>query len=333
MINAFKKIFQLTIQHDYFNQSNATSVVRFGPHILNGSHGAGLRDMKNGSFVFMPVPKTDDNKASLLALGIPLQFTADNFLNYTDITFTPSQITYFELEQASDGIIYSSQALSLPVHPSRFTYPLAASEMSDLQTIQLENPIGSSRTLPLPSPPYQEGYAINLTGELAGKYQLRFNFEDSSKNISQTIFVSDQLSNNLASAVFEWRGLPDFTEEKTPNYTLSFKARATYWRYLFIGFNEEEWKEARISSVTIDGESVSFQKTAEAVPLANGTMAFEALSSAPIPLRERPEWKIQLQSKRLQGAMPLPYAQPNTLRILDTENGITKYCSDIYIYL
>ncbi len=334
----YKKIFQLDFQHDYFNHSNALKIFKMGT-ILNGSPSTGLKETENGYFAFMPSPhqkpkdKSKEETPEWTVFGFSIQIEDASFFNFTDIEFKSGHIFYLNNEQAKNSVIHFSDALSLPVFPSQFTYDLTGIDQHSLKAIRLEVPNKKSWNLPMPKDTKQNTYPIDLRGELAGKYQLTFEFSNAENSKKYTFFYSDQYYKNPPPIVFEWLGEINETNNNFLSYTILFSARSTYWRYNFVNIDQQDWEEISFSSITKNDQTISFSKDKQIITLPNGQTAFVALSNAPIPLQERPNWNLRLRSKRWPNGIVLPYPQGNDLSLLNTEEGNSKYCSNIYFTL
>ncbi|MEL6863528.1 MAG: hypothetical protein AAFP19_03870 [Bacteroidota bacterium] len=325
MKRTFKPLFQVHFQHAYFNKGNAANVFQLGPNILNGSPNIGIRQIEKGYMVYA------QESLDAMILGFPIYFQDPNFLNYTDLDFTPAELFYFSSDQAVEGVLSSSP--KLPLRPSRFAYPLTVEAQKQLTKLSLTGPNQQHTILTLPQAPYAPTYPIAINGELNGKYQLQMTFKEGSKNRDYFFFYSDQLYHHPSQAVFEWNGPSNATNDNIPTYTLAFKARSTYWRYIFLGLNEKDWEQVNISSIKVNDQMITFQKAKTVYTLSDGRPSYTALSSAPIPLRERPKWMIRLQSKKWPEGIILPYPQMSNLPILETKEGSSLYYSDIYCHL
>lgn len=308
------------------------SFLHLGPSILNGSPHMGLRKMEKGYLAYAPTNTVAASATDPLLLSFPLQVSDPNFFNYTAINFDPLKILYVHSDQATDGIIDMSKAESLPLQNSRFPYSIAIEKQRTLKAIHLLGPTGVQQTLPLPQLPYSDSYLIDLTGEPAGRYEIQFSFEEESENYSYAFFAASHAFPQSPLAIFEWKQPLNETNGQAPTYTLAFKALSTYWRYIFMGIADNQWDQVEISSIEVEGQRIDFTKEKEKMVLPDGSATFTAISTAPIPLQERPEWKVRLQTPQIPDGMILPSPQTSNLPA-DTQKENAAPRSDIYCYL
>jgi len=187
--------------------------------------------------------------------------------------------------------------------------------------------------------PYPNGYPVDLTGEIAGKYELSFNFKEKNENKTYVFFASDHFFNNPPPAIFDYKLNVDssVTNKKHPTYTILFESRSTYWRYIFPDLTEEEWSTLNVDS-KINNQTIVFNNTKQKFQLPNGQLAYTVLSPEPIPLMERPPWKVKLTTKRLSEGTILPYPQPTSLTRSSAQDRIIQeslevYISDVFCYI
>jgi len=121
MLTTFDQLFQLEFQHEYFNYSNPASYFQLGPTILNGAPDIQLRKNENGYFAIRPKPPKLSTQGvqppAFLSLCFPIKFLDPNFFSYTEINFSPPTVLYFSTDQATDGVIKSSDAVRISDAP------------------------------------------------------------------------------------------------------------------------------------------------------------------------------------------------------------------------
>lgn len=325
----YKKIFQLNIQHEYFNRSNAAAIVQLGAPI-NGS-GMGIKPSDAGYFLFGPEVKkpADEINEENISLSFPIQISDPNFFNYTDIKFDPGTILYFSNEQVKDGIIETKNAVHLPLKPGPFDYGFKMLESKKLVAIQLKTPLQETQDLTLPEAG-KELISINLSGESVGKYQLLLTFSEGD-NITYDFFYSNQINPQTTPAVFEWKG-SRFTPEKPEEYTLTFSSREIFWCYVFPKAAPDNTDAFEITPLNINQQEITFNKIDKGYPMPGSDPVLAFQSSDKIPLLENPEWLITASSKEIHEGIRLPYATANSLSMVKISETESIIRSNIFIY-
>lgn len=342
MTEAFHQLFKLDFKHKYFENATFPQIFQ-SEAILNNAIGLYHKNLKNGFFTFLKNFSNPNYSSKedhpILSLYFPIRVINTNFFNFSAINYEPNKIICFSNEQANRGTILGEEGQTLDVRPSQFIYPLDLNDLKSIRAIQLIDPIDRIHSLPLPLSPYANGYPIQLKGELAGKYELHFDFAARRKKIIYAFFCSDTLFKYPTPFVFEYKiNLFKYvTYSKPRSYTLLFNSRKTYWHYFLIGLEQNDWDSVKISPVEIDNKYAVFKKVKEAILLSNGQFAFQAFSTLPIPLRFRPNWKVRLTSNRIPEGVLLPFPQPANLTF-PTHSRKSKqphsdfFVSEIYSY-
>lgn len=123
---------------------------------------------------------------------------------------------------------------------------------------------------------------------------------------------------------------------KIPNYTIRFEARATLWRYVFIGLTKAAWEKSTLEFSGGDLPIIpQFTHDPEPLALPNGQTGLSMTSTHPIPLQQQPVYQIQLKSPGFSSPMPLPFPQPTILKRKNgslSEENVT-YVSEIFVQL
>ncbi|PHN02228.1 hypothetical protein [Flavilitoribacter nigricans] len=114
---------------------------------------------------------------------------------------------------------------------------------------------------------------------------------------------------------------------------LWFKAKSTYWQYFLQGLANEDWKDIQVSTIRIGNKEISFKKETDPIDLPTGGQAWVISSQKPIPLRDRPSWKVRLSTPYLSEGLVLPAAQPGIIKRKDRSAANPKWYSEIFIKL
>lgn len=331
----YEKLFQLNFQHDYFNQSNATKAIQLMPLILDNSSVINFKATNEGVFLYRQKPAKALNTEPV-TLVFPIQFIDPLFINYTDIDFQANKIFYFEYTQNEKTSINTADALALDLYPSIFSYSVKALQDEDrLKAIYLDKPDSEEKTLVKSAPAKMDELQLDLTDHPDGKYQLFFEFEDSSKNYTDSFFVSDTLYQKPPSAVLIWKGDLSTKNIDQITYTLSFKSRSVFYNYIFPNVqSEEDWKETKINSFDLNNQTVQFNKKEATQKLSNGAEGYSAMSDVAIPLYERPPWNIKLNTSQIPQGLSLPYPSPNQpFSEMEGSKDAKAYYASMYVYL
>ena len=111
-------------------------------------------------------------------------------------------------------------------------------------------------------------------------------------------------------------------------YRVRLAARATVWRYCFVG----NWHDALLRVVDLAREAVF--EPPEPVQLADGRSALAVRSSAPLALSQRSGRRFQLRSPDANGKVlvkRLPVASPHHFA-REPIDGVPTWVSDIFVH-
>jgi hypothetical protein len=346
MQNTFEQLFELNFKHNYFINYSPRGVIKIGPPILNESSlNIRLNQTKDVTRAFRQINSETHSSTSgeFSSFYIPIYFTDSFFYNYTDLDFLQGVLYFYSTDQAVNGLIQSGNSTHVNLKPSRFIYPLMLEtfeSLNSLVSISLNLPNGNAMELPLPVAPSQNGYPIDLTNEVEGKYELHFNFIDENDNITYVFFVSDNFYQKPPSAILECKFDLNRIESNNniPTYTIWFQNRSAYWRYLIINKQNEEWVPEQINSILINNNTITFLKSEEQYQLANGDLVYSFISSHPIPFMEQYPWQFKLSFKENPNSILLPSANSNRLSILPLEEesinqDSVTFISENYVYI
>jgi hypothetical protein len=116
-------------------------------------------------------------------------------------------------------------------------------------------------------------------------------------------------------------------------HVINFKARTTYWRYLFLNYNGSNVEAIEVR----DEESVvEFSKPRADVLEYVGKPTLIVESQVPIQLQQIPKqefWLKRSKGKRNIKDIKLPTATSETIRPLRQKDDTFRVVSDIYVYL
>jgi hypothetical protein len=124
-------------------------------------------------------------------------------------------------------------------------------------------------------------------------------------------------------------------------FLLAFPARKSIWRYVVMSGNKNERDyssyeivvESRGNAVLTDSGRVTF--TGPILERMQGQNAWIFESTSPLTLKENPgdDYLFTLRPKGKSNGYPLPYASPSLTRLDRSQNGQTRYCSEIFVNL
>jgi hypothetical protein len=248
------------------------------------------------------------------------------------------------------GAPFASAAV--PVRPPRFVHRFAkpvraaAVQVSDM----LRNKVFDTRT------PAQETSAlpVDLSRVPEGRYRLTVNNRDPVEFYLSVVAPAARWGMiEIFAGGPAMKGLPkrcrvlgpDGTPGPPATFVLALEPRRSIWRYYVVSQNSADR--------TYDGYGIAGGPPRGAKANGNGTIAFSAPakqkingkdvwifeSAAAIPIFEQPgdrhEFTLKNNAKGGGGAGPftLPYAQPDTTRLLPGPDGKPRNCSEIFVYL
>ena len=117
-------------------------------------------------------------------------------------------------------------------------------------------------------------------------------------------------------------------------HVINFKARTTYWRYLFLNYNGSNVEAVEVRD---EEDKVEFSKPRADVLEYVGKPTLIVESQVPIQLQELPKQEFWLKRSkkglRSMKDMKLPTATAETIRPFRKDDDTFRVVSDIYVYL
>jgi len=135
-----------------------------------------------------------------------------------------------------------------------------------------------------------------------------------------------------AAQEYSGMGILEVDPSKGVDYSIQLESRKVHFRYNLIPRDGQKNSTFKIKAN--DGQAVVYEQQEEKT-LPNGQASIPILLKEKVALAERPTKTFLLEMEESGNTMSirLPFADPNTIKRLETNNQSEAYIAEMYIYL